>query len=623
MVCDREIAAVSVDSLTSVTVGRLRQFCAGLSSSLGVGVPRLPELATLADVKEFCSGLLENPSKHPLGVWWKALPHRKGMSFAHSLFLFRKVIPVEGDSDAISDAYVAQMSKAQDRADPKFLEFVTKEIPLLFQSGWDSGYRRRAGNLLMPVKACLEAGRRRGGGRSRNGDLRRLRRVALGWEVISDPDRRARVNTVKDGCKLRVVSVSSCEQVALKPLHDLLYDTVSRRDWLLRGDATPESFGDFKRRDGEVFVSGDYEGATDNLSLEVYQHLLRCLRETSRTIPRSVWDLALARSESTLFTKRVKGEQRRGQLMGTFLSFPALCLVNYLVFRYLVRRPVPVRVNGDDIVFRATRAEAEKWMEGVGAAGLVLSRGKTMVNEKFFTLNSTPFQAFFKTVRMVPFVRARAVFTKPDSPASWAGQFKSLCPGFKGPHARFWRKYFLDHHQTQVWLSQRSITRGLGCGVDGGLLRQTRLLRRERFYLSLEEEEPLRETPVGCPRTAAPKGFKTVTRKSAGVTKGTWRLMRSLDTSFGLACRLYASGPVIAPSKRDWTGELQRGTPRYWEPKACVRKVFERTWRRLAAPFAEVKRVGREESLLWPVQGGREGRGGVGMGHRLMAVDEL
>jgi hypothetical protein len=163
----------------------------------------------------------------------------------------------------------------------------------------------------------------------------------------------------------------------------------------------------------------------------------------------------------------------------------------------------------------------------------------------------------------------------------------------------------------------------LGVAVPEGLLRQTRLLRRERFYLSLKEEEPLRETPVGCPRTAAPVGFKTVTRNSAGVTIGTWRKMRASGSSFGLACRLFASGAVKSPSKRDWTAELQRGTPRYWEPKACVRRVFERTWRRLAAPFAEVKRVGKEEALMWPVQGGRKGKEGVGAGHRLVAMDEL
>jgi hypothetical protein len=616
--------AAGVSSPVSSTVGDLRFFVAGLGSSLGVGVPPLPRLPALGDVKEFCSGLLENPAHHPWGMWWKGLDHTKAFSFAHSLFLFRKVIPALGDPDHMSDEYVRRMCRSSTSASSGLLEFVTKEITRMFQPGWDRCYRGRASGLLLPVKACLEAGRRRGGGRSRNKELPYLRRVALGWERIPAPDVRARVGTVKDGCKNRVVTTSSIEQVALKPLHDLLYDRLSEQDWLLRGDANPRAFRNFKRVDGEVFVSGDYESATDNLSLEVYQCVIRSLSGTTSCVPQSVWDLALSRSEAFIYSKRVCGVQRRGQLMGTFLSFPILCLVNYLTFKWLIPRDIPVMINGDDIVFRSTEAEMKVWKEGVGASGLVLSKGKTLVNSRFFTLNSTPFRAEQNRVRAVPFVRAKALFTVPDSPSSWAGQYSSLCPGFSGPSGRPWRLDFLRRHQRTLWFSQRSITRGLGVSASEGLLRQAGLLRRERFYLSFDKEESLPACLPDVPMTRFPSGFQSLSRTEVGVGRRRWAAVKGLEKSFLLACRLHAAGPVSTHSSRKWEQVVQRGTYRFWEPGKRVRAVFERSWRRLCLPFAAVKGPERVvERLMLPVEVDKGKRSGVGSGRRLALVDEL
>jgi hypothetical protein len=331
----------------------------------------------------------------------------------------------------------------------------------------------------------------------------------------------------------------------------------------------------------------------------------------------------LDRSQSFVYSKKVCGVQRRGQLMGTFLSFPALCLVNYLTFKWLVPRDVPVKVNGDDIVFRSTRQEAEKWMEGVGASGLVLSKGKTLVNERFFTLNSTPFRAWSTRVAAVPFVRARCLFTKPDTPSSWAGQYSSLCPGFSGPSARPWRLEFLRRHQTQVWLSQRSITRGMMVPVSESLLRQAGLLRRERFYLSFNKEEPLRALSSDCPRTVHPPGYTRVSRSEAGVSRAKWAYLRRCEKSFSLACRLFAQTTPILIRRGEWVDELQQGTHRFWDASAKIRHLFETKWRKMAAPFARVEGPGRVVEKLMLPRGQQGKRGGVGMGRCLAAVDEL
>jgi hypothetical protein len=624
----RQVKGDQTYDLVPSTIGRLRLFVAGLGSSLGVGVPPLPDLPTLGAVKEFCTGLQENPSSHPWGEWvGRVLSPTRAFSLAHSLFLFRKAIPALGNVDALSDAYVRRMCTAGPPPEPGFLGFVDEKIEELFPAGWDRHYRVKARGLLLPVKACLEAGRRRGGGRSRNFELPRLRRVALGWERLDAPDTRARVGSVVDGCKNRIITYSSLEQCALKPLHDTIYDHLSTQDWLLRGDATARSFRGFTRRSGEVFVSGDYEAATDNLNQAVYRRCLTRLRELDAQrgggIPASVWDLAMTRVSSFIYNERMCGVQRRGQLMGSFLSFPILCLVNYLTFKWLVPREVPVKINGDDIVFRASPEEAKVWMDGVGASGLVLSKGKTLVNECFFTLNSTPFRGERNRVRLVPFVRAKALFQTPSTPSQWADQLSSLCVGWNGTRARHWKLSFLRLHKTQAWVSQRSLTRGLGCRLTQGLLRQAGLLRRERFYLSKEVEPPLPTLTSDCMQTRFPQGFATFTRREARVNRTQWRALGLLQPVFHLACRLSAEGSLLP--RGEWTRQLQDGTERYWEPRACVRRMFERRWRSLCAPWAEVSHFARkEERRMLPIRPHeKKGMLGVGATQRAVMVDEI
>lgn len=595
-----------VGSSVSSVLGRLRFLTGGLGVSFDVRVPPLPKLASLAAVKEFCSGLLEKPSSHPWGEWWASLSQAKRFSIAHSLFLFRKSIPSEGDPYSQSQAYIRKMCTAGGRADASLLAFVTKEIPLLFPSGWDRRYRAGAKRLLLPVKACVEAGRRAGGGRRFNRQVHHLRRVALGWEIVDSPDTRARVTTIQDGGKLRTVSVSSVEQAALKPLHDTLYDHLSSQEWLLRGDAKPGNFQPFSLKKGEVFVSGDYESATDNLSIEVTEAVLTALSKTTSSVPGSVWDLALARCRSFLYTDSFCGIQRRGQLMGTFLSFPLLCLINYLTFRWAVpRKGIPVRVNGDDIVFRCKPDEADQWMRRVTGAGLVLSRGKTLVHEAVFTLNSTLFTGNKSGARALPFVRSKALFTKPETVSAFVGQFSSICPGLSGANRRLWQVYFLRQHSKLAWISQRSLTRGLGMRVPESVLRQARLLRRERFYLSLSEEKPVPTwSDPDIQTTPFAKGFRSFTRSCLGLTKKAWRQARTLEGSFHLACRLHAQLPVRPPpQKGDYLAWLQRGTPRFWEPKPCVRTIFQTRWRKLGHPFARVVGPGRMvERLMLPFE---------------------
>jgi len=86
---------------------------------------------------------------------------------------------------------------------------------------------------------------------------------------------------VNENGKSRGVTVASKDKMPLAPLHRMIYDHLSRFPWLLRGEAKPSSFKDFCSVKGTVFVSGDYEAATDNLSLEVAEVLLESILSSS------------------------------------------------------------------------------------------------------------------------------------------------------------------------------------------------------------------------------------------------------------------------------------------------------------------------------------------------------
>nr|UQB76040.1 RNA-dependent RNA polymerase [Flumine narna-like virus 15] len=103
----------------------------------------------------------------------------------------------------------------------------------------------------------------------------------------------------------------------------------------------------------------------------------------------------------------LKFPQREGQLMGSITSFPFLCLANAAMCRWAMEeaggRPLrltnqrttcagrlaPLRVNGDDCVFRGReRFLVPLWEEITAFGGLATSVGKTYYSRKFAVINS-------------------------------------------------------------------------------------------------------------------------------------------------------------------------------------------------------------------------------------------
>jgi hypothetical protein len=252
---------------------------------------------------------------------------------------------------------------------------------------------------------------------------------------------------------------------------------------------------DFSRVPGEVYVSGDYESATDNLNTEVQEFILRKVLDQASYVPSGIQGTALSSLRMLLQNKVKVVEQSRGQLMGNLLSFPLLCLVNYLAFKFFIRRRVPVRINGDDIVFRATAEESKVWMEGVGRSGLVLSKGKTLVDSRFFSLNSRFFEGHRK-VRLVPVIRSKPMFGLVEQGVtSLRDRFRAFAEGFDSRSKEILNQRFLRVNSRFIIASRRSVRNGLGLMVGQEALEGAGLFVRETQYLD-QARNYVREVPL-------------------------------------------------------------------------------------------------------------------------------
>jgi len=129
---------------------------------------------------------------------------------------------------------------------------------------------------------------------------------------------------------------------------------------------------------------------TDNLSFKMKEIMRAVLYEH--------------RLEYAISTQKdlIGGFQGTGQLMGSTLSFPILCVVNFmcLIRAYRRRFPyldlyspafldeAPVLINGDDILFRADRKLYEIWNEEIKNVGFELSLGKNYCHRNLMSVNS-------------------------------------------------------------------------------------------------------------------------------------------------------------------------------------------------------------------------------------------
>jgi len=244
--------------------------------------------------------------------------------------------------------------------------------------------------------------------------------------VYQEMSSEVRVKFILEPLKVRTISCGSARAYAptqaiqkwmwnklqgFNQFH-LTGETVDRRhinEVLLRGSV------------GDVVVSGDYSAATDNLhmdaSLAVIQEICSANSPGVNRI-RNIFLKALGPQGITYFgdnwvckadLKDRKSElptpfmQMRGQLMGSPLSFPVLCIINAAILRHtyevwnndgipIAIRDLPAVFNGDDVLFSCDERMYKLWRWIITQVGFLPSVGKNFVSRDFANINSTYYQ---------------------------------------------------------------------------------------------------------------------------------------------------------------------------------------------------------------------------------------
>jgi len=482
----------------------------------GVSLPLPADMTDTDKVKEFCVGLLENPELHPWDGLLRGLGARKRLSVAASLFLFRKALPATASHDVMyrkhRQAFVPACRKDRAPLPSGYLPFV-RQIIHQEMVGFDAGYKEKCWSATPSVGSCTSVPRKRGGTRALRNDRATFLRRVLGEEYF-EVDNLVKYCVVNTAGKDRGVTIASDDVGVLGPLHRSMYDSISARPWLLRGEARPGRFRSFTRKDGEVFVSGDYESASDNLRVEVADCIIDTLQSMSTQVPSTVWAAARAflrcRIQYPDFSSPFESE---GQLMGNLLCFPLLCLQNYIAFRWCLGPDKPVRINGDDIVFRSTVEEYERWADFVSSVGLVLSRGKTLVSRDYFSLNSSFFWAKDKRAPVyVPVTRVGAFVRQFESWGSLSGSFNSFLKGYRRAAKLVAECVFLRHFKSRIKQSGRSTRRGVGVNASIEALIRTGLWKRECWFFDSipASQDVLPEDPARLKWNSIPPGWRRV-----------------------------------------------------------------------------------------------------------------
>jgi len=156
--------------------------------------------------------------------------------------------------------------------------------------------------------------------------------------------------------------------------------------------------------EGRSWFSIDYSSATDGLSARLSSGILRSVLPPDMSIAeqrRLLSVLAPHRCEYPPRSGVQPVDQENGQLMGSILSFPILCLANLGLYlatirddpRSLKHKLSGVLVNGDDMLYvAAPRLYAEHASLGK-RCGLEFSIGKSYVHKTFASANSTCFHS--------------------------------------------------------------------------------------------------------------------------------------------------------------------------------------------------------------------------------------
>jgi len=229
----------------------------------------------------------------------------------------------------------------------------------------------------------------------------------MGYYIYESPDEGSELSTVRvsaviEPLKVRLITAGPSSSHCLKPLQMAMLDGLQK--WkCFRGTKSPESIGDFLSQLTDkpgIWLSGDYSSATDGLHMDFSQRVISKLADRFEDDPVLADWIRYEGGAHMIEYPRESGlkpiHQTNGQLMGSLLSFPILCMANAFTVCYAggyQLKSVPALFNGDDVAAKLPLHVIEKWRNTAPQIGMSLSLGKNYINDDWVSINS---QVYFQ-----------------------------------------------------------------------------------------------------------------------------------------------------------------------------------------------------------------------------------
>jgi hypothetical protein len=225
-------------------------------------------------------------------------------------------------------------------------------------------------------------------------------KLAMGEEPIAEPV------ALPEALKVRVITKGPpATMFCLKPLQDFMRSHLAKHPvFELIGKpqharVVERAMG--KLRNGEFWLSGDYSDATNQIDPKLSSVVWDTMCDVCK-VPVAIRQLGHRALTGHLIMMDDQLEtQKWGQLMGSIISFPILCVVNAAICRMAIEysrgvaarlEDLPLLVNGDDCVFPVSPLGYQFWGEVGKMAGLSPSVGKVYFSKDFLNINSTNYQ---------------------------------------------------------------------------------------------------------------------------------------------------------------------------------------------------------------------------------------
>lgn len=206
-----------------------------------------------------------------------------------------------------------------------------------------------------------------------------------------------------ESLKTRVISKGPpLLYTAMKPLQRKLWSSLFRHRTFeligkpVNGSILSRVFHPLTEADDASFISCDYSDATNEMFSKWSDF---CADLIIKKLDLTLDESYLVKRALTNHIVMLNGEKRvqeRGQLMGSVLSFPILCLVNATLCSVAMMsqygdkplKELPLLVNGDDAVFTGNSEVYSRWLRAAKLSGMAPSIGKVYYSKEFFNINS-------------------------------------------------------------------------------------------------------------------------------------------------------------------------------------------------------------------------------------------